>query len=378
MYHFIFPTKDSWISRGSNHDSGEDFKDKNYGKDEILELKKEYWNDSFDYSTRALIYFSDSDLNEVSKSVVSRTIMSASYYLRMYEAEGTQELSTEYTLAAYPLSQSWIEGNGKAFDDPKTTSGVSWKNRKNFPGATEVTWSKVDGTPSHGGRFLSGSNEVTQSFNNELPDIEMNVTAIVDNWFNGTNKNHGIMLRFSGSHEQASNADGSITFGKLKFFSSDTHTVYSPRLEVRWDDHKPITGSNTGSLTALTMSGEVDNLLYMKGLRDSYRESEKVKFRIGARKRIVPRTFSTTYQTVTGSFVPEGSGSYSILDIATGETVVPFGPHTSMSCDSTSNYFVQWMNGFFPNRVYKIIYKLNYNDGQEIIYDDNFEFKVKQ
>ena len=109
MYHFIFPTKDSWISSGSNHDSGENFKDKNYGKDEILELKKEYWNDSFDYPTRALIYFSDSDLNEVSKSVVSRTITSASYYLKLYESEGTQELSLEYTLAAYPLSQSWIE-----------------------------------------------------------------------------------------------------------------------------------------------------------------------------------------------------------------------------------------------------------------------------
>ena len=48
-----------------------------------------------------------------------------------------------------------------------------------------------------------------------------------------------------------------------------------------------------------------------------------------------------------------------------------------MSCDSTSNYFIQWMNGFQPNRVYKIIYKLRYSDGQDVIFDDNFEFKVK-
>ena len=89
------------------------------------------------------------------------------------------------------------------------------------------------------------------------------------------------------------------------------------------------------------------------------------------------KTFSTSVQTVTGSFIPEGSGSYSIKDVATGETIVPFSAYTSMSCDSTSNYFIQWLNGFQPNRVYKIIYKLNYNDGQEIIYDDNFEFKVK-
>ena len=378
MHHFIFPTKDSWISSGSNHDTGEDFKDKNYGKDEILELKKEFWNDSFDYPTRALVYFSDSDLNELSKSVDDGTITSPKYYLRMYEAEGVEELSLEYKLAAYPLSQSWIEGNGKAFDNPKTTNGVSWKNRKYFPGATAVTWSSAAGAPVYGGNYLSGSNEVTQSFNNELPDIEMNVTTIVNNWLNETNKNHGFLLRFSGSHEEASNADSSITFGKLKFFSSDSHTIYSPRLEVRWDDHKPCTGSNTGSLNELTMSGLVDNYLYMKGMKESYKENEKVKFRIGARKRIVPRTFSTTYQTVTGSFIPEGSGSYSILDVATGETIVPFSAYTSMSCDSTSNYFTQWMNGFFPNRVYKIIYKLKYNDGQEVIHDDDFKFKVKQ
>ena len=39
-------------------------------------------------------------------------------------------------------------------------------------------------------------------------------------------------------------------------------------------------------------------------------------------------------------------------------------------------YFIQDMNTFQPNRVYKIIYKLKYNDGQEQIFDDNFEFKV--
>ena len=67
-----------------------------------------------------------------------------------------------------------------------------------------------------------------------------------------------------------------------------------------------------------------------------------------------------------------------IIDIATGETIVPFGPHTSMSCDSTSNYFVQWLSGFYPERAYKIIYKLKYDDGQEQIFDNDFEFIVKR
>ena len=48
----------------------------------------------------------------------------------------------------------------------------------------------------------------------------------------------------------------------LKFFSRQTNTIYSPKLELRWDDHLPATGSNTGSLTALDLSGQTENYLY--------------------------------------------------------------------------------------------------------------------
>ncbi len=117
--------------------------------------------------------------------------------------------------------------------------------------------------------------------------------------------------------------------------------------------------------------------LYQKHFRESYKETERVKFRVMPRKRYIQKTFSTSVQTASGSYIPEDSGSYSIIDVATGETVIPFSAYTSMSCDSTSNYFIQWMNGFQPNRVYKIIYKLKYDDGQEPIFDNGFEFNVR-
>ena len=47
-----------------------------------------------------------------------------------------------------------------------------------------------------------------------------------------------------------------------------------------------------------------------------------------------------------------------------------------MSCDSNSMYFDQWFNTFDPGRYYKILFKLKYDDGQEIIYDNNEEFKI--
>ena len=116
----------------------------------------------------------------------------------------------------------------------------------------------------------------------------------------------------------------------------------------------------------------------MLRLRDKYKETEKAKFRVMGRKRFVQKTFSTAVQTESCSYIPEKSGSYSIVDVATGETIIPFSDYTKLSCDSTSNYFIQWLNGFYPDRVYKILYKLKYDDGQEQIFDENFEFKVKR
>ena len=140
---------------------------------------------------------------------------------------------------------------------------------------------------------------------------------------------------------------------------------------------------NTGSLILLNVSGSDDNYLYPIGWRGTYHETEKVKFRVGARKRYIQKKFSQSYNTMTGSFIPEGSGSYSIMDVATGETIIPFedinnNSYTKLSCDSTSNYFIQWLNTFHPDRVYKVLFKLKYDDGQEQIYDNNFVFTIKR
>ena len=58
MHHFIFPTQDTWISSGSSTITGESFKNQNFGRDQILEVKKEFFNSSFDHQTRALVNFS--------------------------------------------------------------------------------------------------------------------------------------------------------------------------------------------------------------------------------------------------------------------------------------------------------------------------------
>ena len=426
MHYFIYPNKDAYITENSPTHVKQyaDSTSKNFGGDEILELKKEFTNSyatSSHNTSRILLQF---DYSNVSTLVSDGTITNPRYYLRLYEVEGQSDLSDNYTVAAYPLSQSWIEGSGKKFDVPNITDGVSWLNSstnnpwvmENLIGnpltfgsnnnqfnveydtfgnviASNVTFAsyysefdsanhtfntaasasgdfKESGSRSTGGGvwYMDDGFEASQSFINETPDIEMDVTDIVTKHINGTLPNNGLLLKFSGSYESDTSTPN------LKFFSRDTHTIYSPKLEIRWDDSNYVNPLST-TLNYLTMSGELKNHIFIKGLQKSYRESEKVRFRIGCRKKYVQKTF--TESMLTSSFyVPNGSGSYSIRDVATDTEIVPFSSYTSMSADTTSMYFDQYFNTFEPGRYYKILFKLRYNDGQEEIIDNNEEFKI--
>ena len=365
MHYFIFPTQDTWISSGSSPIDGESFRDQNFGRDQILEVKKEFFSKTFDYPTRALVNFAGTGFNTLSQSIVDGTIPSdAKFFFRMFEAQGNSDMSEEYDISIRPISQSWVEGTGKFGDNPKTTNGCSWENRSFPDGGSEVPWANP-------GVSVYNVSSSMQTFSNQSPDINVEVTDMVNMWLQGQEENYGMRVNFKISQET-----NSTTFGKLKFFSRNTHTIYAPRLEARWDGHLPCTGSNTGSLSELDMSGNTDNFIYTIGLRDKYKETEVPKFRIGARKQFIQKTFTNSYHTTSGSFIPEGSGSYAIQDVATGQMVIDFSSNTLLSCDTKSNYFTEYMNGFYPDRTYKILIKITYNDTQEQIFDNDFEFKI--
>ena len=359
MHRSFFANKDTFINSGSNFLDGTTFTDKNTGKDEVLELKKVFFDRKFHAPTRVLIQF---NTNEI-ESYISSSVLPNDYKvnLRLYETEGVSGLSEEYKIAAYPLSQEWDEGVGKEADDPKTTDGCSWLYRKNRDGASELEWT------TQGGTYIAGD-EVTQSFSSESPDINMDITTVAKKWFGGVNENYGLLLRLSGSRETSTGS-----FEDLKFFSRQTNTIYSPKLELRWDD----SSHSFGSLTPLDVSGNSENYLYQLHAREAYKENETVKFRFGARKRYIDKSFSTSVQTISGSYLGAGSASYSIIDMATNESVVPFSAYTTMSCDSVSNYFKQDLNSFEPNRAYKILVRVKHEDNQTIIYDDDFEFILR-
>ena len=201
-----------------------------------------------------------------------------------------------------------------------------------------------------------------QSFNRNTDNIDVEVTDYVSEWIDGTRTNNGFIIKKSKTDENST-----INFGKIKFFSTDTHTIYPPVLEVRWDD----SSFETGSLEEL--SGD-DLIVYVKNLQTEYKESSKGKIRVFGRERYPNRSFSTS-PLKTVKYLPTTS-YYSVVDADTEQVIVPFDTnYTKLSCDSSGNYFNFWFNGLQPERFYKFIFRVD-QGGNIRYYDDNFYFKV--
>ena len=374
MHYFEFAIKDTTLYEGNATSS------QNTGLDEILEVRKDMNDTGTQINvSRTLIQF---DLTYISKSIVSGLIPAdAEYYLNLYDAN-SQELGSSDVLYVYPVSQSWEGGQGKADDWPVTTDGASWRYRTG-PTANDQ-W--VGGTNDTGGTWFNGASathtlEASQSFTNEASDVRMDVTGIINNWISSGSSypNDGFMLKRSGSigNSDTTLAEGNTTkLGHFRFFSRETHTIYPPKLEVAWNDAV----WNTGSLNPLTGSDLHSLEVYMKELRPEYQEDSKVRFRVVGRERFPAKTWSTTTTNqVTPKYLPSGSSYFEIKDAYTEDVIIPFGSGSIIGCDSTGNFFDVWLQGFQPERNYRINYKIVSGSGiGEVvqILDNDFEFRV--
>ena len=366
MHFFTFAEKDATLVQATGS--------LNTGLDEILEIRKDV-SDSGDSVnvTRILIKF---DLKHLSESIVDGTISNPRFFLNLFDAKSTN-LNTSQSIQAYPVSQSWIMGQGRTYDNPITTEGCSWNFRD---GATQGTnWHSS--VSASGGTWYSGSGfEASASLGHETIDIRMDVTDIVKKWLSGSIDNDGFIVKREGdvgNLGSTSDEASATRFGNLSFFSSDTHTKYPPTLETVWNDSR----WDTGSLSPLSQTALEDLVIYMRGLRPEYKENARVKFRLVGRERFPEASFSTTPANLTVNYLPSASSFYSILDAETDEVIVPFGSGSYISCDGTSNYFILDMNGYQPERFYRLEYKIMSGSGVDKtvqFYDEGFTFKVTQ
>jgi len=361
MHYFIFANKDSSIYSSDII--------QNTGRDEILEIIKTFQSSSYSgvinstLNSRALVQF---DLSYISNSIVDGTITSPRrFYLNMHicRVEGQESQTNLYV---YPVSSSWVQGIGKRLDSIIRTTGVSWTaSDGEVPTYWNNTGSDYLDNIVETASLWSDENtfQTTGHYTYELADMRVDVSSIVNSWLSGTYVNNGFLIKRSGGDET-----GSKDLGNIQFYSTDTHTVYNPKLEVAWDDSSFVTGT-------LTQSNMDDLFVYAKNLQATYNNRDKARVRISSRPKYPTKNYLLNSPYVVSWYLPSSS-YYSIVDSQTEETIVGFDTSSAkISCDSLGNYFTIWCNGLHTQRTYRIKVKV-VSGSLESVYDIQNSFKI--
>jgi len=284
----------------------------------------------------------------------------ASLLLRECESS---EIPLDYTIYAYPVSQSWEMGIGTRFDDI-TTDGVTWNYR-----ASGSKWligsMSLESTGSYNGRggtWFTGSYG-TQSFSYESSDIAMDVKTTLDTWISGTLPNEGFIIKHSSNFE-----NDTVDYGQLKFFSKETHTIHQPKIRLGWDDSV----FQTGSLSSVTLTEDIT--INCKRLKKQYKVNSTPTIEVFARELYPAKTFSNTFAYNDASYLPTSS-FYQVRDLNSNDIIIPFSDYSKLSCNSNGNYFKINLTNFEVNREYKIEFKVE-RSGSTEYFDDDLTFEV--
>ena len=317
---------------------------------------------------RSVLQFSNQDINKL-KTFASQSV-SGSYAanLSLYLATA-QNLSQNYTLDVYPLSQSWIMGTGQFAQVPESINGVSWL----YTGAAGSSapwvedafyWDNIDLPTWESSSFIwnynvnpSSSFYITGggSWNNtpgsqsfdymSNKDVNANVTDIMSEWFTNSIPNYGLIVKHPQAVEEDPNA-----FIDLKFFSVDTHTIYPPTIDFKWDDAYYYPQSSN-----FVLSDQIT--ITIANNPGQFAQGDNYKMRLSTRLTYPPRQFTTSSVYLTNLILSENT-YWALQDVKTGEMVVDFDEnYTKISCDSVGNYFNLYTSGLEINRYYRLLVK---------------------
>lgn len=337
------------------------------------------------------------DLTEVKEGIQSGDITDPVYHLRMIACSQIN-VPFNYNVYTYPISQSWEGGNGRLYSDISATDGVSWLYRDYTDGNT---WYDYDLTSSwksvnyfdnpeyvtesfmHGGGTWYTTNpdtgeslQCSQSFQrNSQGDIGIDVTKIVNAWNDDIIPNNGFILMLSNEVvEHISNKFNTNT--DFEFYSRDTNTIYSPALQISWDDSEFKPYGESGSLEPLDLRSDI--LITLPNITETYKSGEVVKITVFGRNKYQLKEFYQDLQQpymLIPKYLPEKT-YYQLRDAESEMVIYNFGEYTKVSCNEYGNYFYFDTTGIPLERYYRFAIKSIFEDGTVRIFNIDKIFKV--
>lgn len=390
MRKFILPSKDLSIYQA--------YPNNNTGLDEILEIGKTINKDAINpsYISSSVRILMDFDL-----PTTASVPATASYYLNLRFANAN-DVHRKQKLIIYKVSQSWDEGSGYFYQNVKNVrDGATWSQCKTSvesfsfvgdgtttvfsvsssysiidPLSIKVNNSQVDNTDfrvsgsnniifntapassstilmyalvgtlwtTAGGDYLSsGTSQSITLSTYPIEDVRVDVTDIFRPIVSQSLQNsfYGILLKFPELDEI--NEDN---IGNVKFFSSQTHTIHVPRLEIVWDNQSFTTGSLKG-IPSTNVKIATTNL------KESYKKGDVSRVNLIVRDEYPQKSFDSTLRYKNKYYLPTSS-FYSIVDVQSNTAIVPFDDYSKINCDSEGSHIILDTTPLFANRYYTI------------------------
>ena len=250
----IFPTKDTTVYT--------EYPDMNTGMDEIVELIPKTTRSNF---SQILMAFDFGEINDIGLDFSNIDIKTN---LKLFIAQSSS-LPANLFISANPITTKWENGTGRFKDERTRNSGATYRmrDRENFWGENPLT-----STPKYDDSILALSEISIYT----SKDINLDVTPLFEYWKSQTN-NGLIITAEDGSVESINNAS-------LKYFSRDTHTIYPPCLEIKWDDSK-ILPHQTLTVT------DSDLYIGLSNNKGEFNENSINKFRVNVRPKHPKRKY---------------------------------------------------------------------------------------
>jgi hypothetical protein len=333
----------------------EAFENINAGLDEILEVGKVIdtatdTTSSTAYATgsvRSLIYFE--------LPTTASVPATASYFLNLKLANA-DNVKRNQQILIYQVSRSWDEGSGFFYQDVENVEdGASWARC-----TSAVSWSNA------GGDLLTGSTSqsvVLSSY--PLQDIRVDVTSILQPFVSQSIQNtfHGLALQFPTADETDFNNKGNI-----KFFSTQTHTIHQPTLEIAWNAQTVV----TGSLLAIS---SLDVKIAASNLRETYTKGDVDKITFVVRDQYPLKSFDSVLRYKNKYYLPTSS-YFSVVDVQSDTTIIPFDDFSKINTDVTGSYIILDTSPLYRGRFYTLKLKVVNGDYSRVISTDTL-FKVQ-
>lgn len=337
--------------------------------------------------SRILLKF---DFTTISESIAAdNNITSPQFILKLINCT-QRNLPFNYNIYAFPISQSWDGGNGRYVED-SNTYGTNWYYKDFENGslwynplstrqinATDYFLTESIESFNHGGATWYYKNPITnesylcsQSFaQNDTGDISINITNIVNSWISNEIPNEGIILMIS---QEVKPYTGSYDECLLQFYSKESNTIYSPTVQISWDDSEFLTGD--------LAPANIDNgiIVNFNNLAKTYKSGEILKINVFSREKYQLKLFNKAIQQpnmVTPKYLP--ASSYYMLKDAESEFVLyDFSDYTKLSCDDMhGNYFWFDTTGLPLERYYTFYIKSVFDSGEIVIFKSDKVFKI--